>query len=440
MVYSIILIFVIAFCIRKERVLNFSNFFLASILYLICFAIFPLLFVYVDLPYNYTKGWVRFINIDPEHDRHIINLSCLLGLLGYLLFTLGYKVFKFKSKELISFKPKQKTLILYFSTFIFFVGMLSFIVYLNSLGSIVSGFFMNNRMLHEDDRVDVDSSVSFLFVFSKIIIASSYVQWANMKINKSRAVTVIFWISLLVSFLYLFRSSGRLSVITFIFTFGLAEAIYNRRVPTLKLVILVLIAGFFTLFGKSIFSMFLYEDALDRTYSRYTEGDEFLFPLLDFFGEFSFPFLSLTTNLNMDIDWLWFKDLIFWFTYALPAGLFPTVLNTSYFNTVNVLGPSIDKAGVPSDILSYGYLNLGFLGIIFVTFCFGIVCRWLDSFQRVNTNPLSSIMTIGLTFIMAFRIMYFDPKHLFKGSFYFYFVLLLILAVIYFNRRYKVRI
>src|SRR5690606_4050792 len=148
------------------------------------------------------------------------------------------------------------------------------------------------------------------------------------------------------SFLYLFYSSGRLSLITYLFTFVVADSIVKGQIPYFKIAVATGIAGFITLFGKSHFRIFIYEDALEGSYER-MEQDSFMIPFLDFIGEFSFPFLSFVRALDIESGWLYFKDMIFWFTYALPARFFPIIESTSLQNTKNLLGETSVVAEVP---------------------------------------------------------------------------------------------
>lgn len=405
---------------------DINSFNVAIFLIFICFGLVPLVLAFLDIPYYYNKGWVY--TFSPQYLSKDDFLTVMIySLIGYIIYIVSYKLSFFKSKEFKVLNNKQLKYLTYFGIALLFLGVFSFLVYLNSLGSIVGGYLANNRMLFEGDRVDVTSSVSFLKKFSSLIIYSTYILWGLKSVNKSKINLFFYYIGLIASVAYLFYTAGRMSLIVFMATIMITSLTLESKRSLIKTSILGVVVIFIMLFGKSIFQIFLYDDALDRSFDRIQDGDPATIALLDFVGEFSFPVVSFIAALDKKTDWLLFKDFFFSFTYMLPAGLLPSIESTALQNTKNVLGIDRDIEGIPSDIFTYGYLNLGIVGVMITPVFFGIFCKWLDSYKRTINNPLLSILLVSISITIGFRVMYFDPKHLLKGSF----SLILTIALVY---------
>lgn len=429
MIYFIILGIIIFLNIRKESILNFNSFFIVSILYFISYVIVPLFFLNTEIPYDYNKHWVDLFTYNFLYSNKIIEIA-FFALIGYLLFSMGYRLINFKKKELFIPNSAQNKKLINASIILLFFGVSSFLIYLSSLGSIVQGYLSNNRMLFEDDKVEITSNVSYLRMFSKLIISSTYLLWGLSKDNKNnKTVKALLYIGIFSSISYLFYSSGRLSIIMFFFTFLLAEFIRINKISFPKIGLITSFAIFVTLFGKSLFRIFIYDNSLERSFERMAESSSSLTPLFDFLGEFSFPLYGFSNAIETNSEWLLFKDAIFWFTYIFPASLFPTIENTSLQNTRNLIGNYVTSANYPSDILTYGYLNMGIFGVIITPILFGIICKWVDSFKRKGYSNVSTIFTIAFAFSISFRVLYFDAKHFFKGSFYLLSVIVLVYLI-----------
>lgn len=419
-----LMVFIVTFRMKKLKDINSFN--IAISLIFICFGLVPLVLNFVDIPNYYNKGWLR--TFSPQYlNKGDYSTAMIYSLIGYIVYISSYKLSFFKSKEFKVLTNKQLKYLTYFGVFLLFLGVFSFLVYLKSLGSIVGGYLANNRMLFEADKVDVTSSVSFLKKFSSLIIYATYILWGLKSVNKSKLNLVLYYIGLIASVAYLFYTAGRMSLIVFMATIIITSFTLESKGSLIKTSMLGIVAIFIMLFGKSIFQIFLYDDALDRSFNRIQSGDPATIALLDFVGEFSFPIVSFIAALDIKTDWLLFKDFIFSFTYMLPAGLLPNVESTALQNTRNVLGIDRNIEGIPSDIFTYGYLNLGIVGAMITPVFFGVFCKWVDSHKRTINNPLLSILLVSISITIGFRVMYFDPKHLLKGSF----SLLLTIALVY---------
>lgn len=422
MFLSLIIILIIVIAIRKEKILNFSTFLLVSILYIICYGIVPLIIYTIDIPVGY-EGTLGYLSYDPVTYEFLYYNASLLTLLSYIVFYVSYRIARFKPKALLSsYLLNDKTLDKLFkiSKWLFILGTVFFVLYISIFGSIKNMLLANKRMAYGGNaEVEVESSFLFLIILAKLVIFSTYLLWGIRKVGNNKAKWY-FYFSLIVALLLLFRFSGRLTLMSFIATFALSGFILKQRLPKLKFTLLIAGVGFVLLFGKSIFKSILYDDAFSRRQERYTGENSFSTTILDIFGSFSFPYNNIVFNLNNNTDFQFFIDILQFPLYILPSRIVPvkTVDTTIEVNTMNILGV---KGGIiPPDIVTYGYLNLGLIGIVLVAMLFGILCKYIDSYQRKGASAISIIISVALIFIVGFSVMYFNPKQVTIGVFYFF--------------------
>jgi len=418
---SLFIVLVIGIAIAKERILNFSTFMLASILYAICYGIVPLVIYTVDIPDSYD-GPLGNLVYDLEASKHLYYYASVLAFLSYLVFWTTYRVASFKPKVLFGsyLSTRKGSNKLYkISKWFFIIGVVFLVLYIAIYGSITNMLLGNTRMAYGGEaEVQVESPYLFLINLAKIVIFSTYMFWGIKKTVNTKA-RVYLYFALLVSLFLLFRFSGRMILMTFISTFALSSFILKQQLPKLKVVLLAALAGFIILFGRAIFSSVLYEDAFSRRQERYTGG--WITPILDIVGGFSFPFRNIVHTLDLDfINYQYLVDMIQAPLYLLPRRIIPIkpAATTIEINTMNILG--VEGEIMPPDIVTYGYLNLGLVGIVVTALLFGLLCKYIDSYQRRGVPAISTIVIVALIFIVGFRVMYFNPKQLVVGSFYFF--------------------
>lgn len=418
--YIIIFILFIVFAIRKEKILDFSSFLLASCLYIICYGIVPLVILWVDVPNSYT-GPMGNIAYDPVVHRYRYFNASTLAFISYLCFWFGYRITTFKQKALFHtyFDSHNVKKLYKITKWIFLSGAVFLILYIMLFGSISNMLLANKRMAYGGEtEVEVESPYLFLIILAKIVIFSSYMFW-GLKNVKDIRLKKYFYISLLISLFILFRFSGRMILMTFIATFMLSNFILKQKLPKLKFVILAALGGFVILFGNAVFKSFLYEDAFSRRQEYYSNADPVLTPFLDIISGFSFPYRNLLHYYEYS-GFGYFMDMVQFPLYILPRRIIPIrpVETTIEVNTMNILG--IPGGIMPPDVVTYGLLNLGILGVILTAFAFGVLCKYIDSYQRKGAPALSIIVITALIFIVGFRVMYFNPKQLVSGYFYFF--------------------
>src|SRR5699024_2813455 len=292
--YIIVFILFALFAIRKEKILDFSSFLLASCLYIICYGIVPLVILWVDVPNTYT-GSMGNIAYEPIIHKYRYFNASTLAFISYLFFWFGYRVSTFKKKALFhTYLDSHNVKKLFKITkWIFLSGTAFLVLYIMLFGSISNMLLANKRMAYGGEaEVEVDSPYLFLIILAKIVIFSSYMFW-GLKHVKDIKLKKYFYISLLISLFILFRFFGRMILMTFIAIFMLFDFIFKQKLPKLKFVILAALGGFVILFGNAVFKSFLYEDAFSRRQEYYSNADPILTPFLDIIGGFSFPYRNL---------------------------------------------------------------------------------------------------------------------------------------------------
>lgn len=418
---SLFIILIIGIAIAKEKILNFSSFLLVSILYIICYGLVPLVIFTIDIPVGY-EGALGNLRYDTEAYKDLYYYASILALLSYLIFYVSYRIAKFKPKILFEtylLKSNNINKLYKIAKWLFIAGTVFFVLYIAIFGSITNMLLGNTRMAYGGEaEVEVESPFLFLIILAKIVIFSVYMFWGIKKIDNKKA-KLYFYLSLIVALFLLFRFSGRLILMTFIATFALSDFILKQKLPKIKFIFLAGLAGFIILYGKSLFKSVLYEDAFSRRQERYADGGGWLTPLLDIVGGFSFPYRNILHNFDYN-DYQYFIDMLQAPIYILPRRIIPIkpVETTIEINTMNILGI---KGGImPPDIVTYGYLNMGLAGVVLVALLFGILCKYVDSFKRKGSPAISIIILVALIFIVGFRVMYFNPKQVVTGSFYFF--------------------
>lgn len=146
---------------------------------------------------------------------------------------------------------------------------------------------------------------------------------------------------------------------------------------------------------------------------------------LFFFNEFSFPFASFVSIMNAEsIQLYYFRDLFLLPAYLLPSSIYGQYLPAvSAQNTFLVLGTERGlggaTGGIPVDLLSLGYFQLGVVGIPLIGIVWGAGLRKLQHFlDRIEPRGIRSISTAYVSIKVAvFGVLYTQPEHIITRNF-----------------------
>ncbi|AZJ35033.1 hypothetical protein D6T69_05655 [Tenacibaculum singaporense] len=408
--------------IYQIRVFDFFN-----IIFFIVYCFFPLIISAIPPPNDFNDGWLKLY----RHKYDIVNSTYYIKadifiLIGYLSILLSYNIKKYKVdlKETRFYFLNEKSRKV--AWYMFIIGVLCIFLFI-ALEGFDSYISTNTRMAFANEKDDIKGSkFAFLISISTFLYFSTYIFWSLKVTSRSVIYKALFYISLFLSLLIFYRQSGRLFLLVFIFSFVLSNDIFKRKFNKIKYLAFGFFAAIFVLIGKSIFRFYMYDGIVSEHIDIIKEA-RFSHLLYEVIGEFSFPYLSLINNIIVNDNYYYFQDITNAILYILPRKLLgiENIFSTSDINTVNMLG-SLEQGQVPSDILSYGYLNLGGVGVIITCVFFGFILRLIDKFSFSINNSLSVIVFISFSLIIALRVMYFDPEHFLRYNLYYFCGLILL--------------
>ena len=250
--------------------------------------------------------------------------------------------------------------IIYTVYIVFFIGLISNILYLKAYGSYNN--YLNYSGLIRSGVFQIDNKFSFLFPFRNCIIFSSYLFAIMKKRTKNKIINTIFLIiSILLSVSILYANKGRLSIILYIVLLILAlskekNKQYINIIELLKVALIGLIGGI---------SILLIGQLMGRN-----NETSFVFLLNK---EISFSFINFKKICNYcSLDnFRYFFDIIASLVFILPSSIWSAkfnIVSASTINTIAWFGSEKGANGIygemPIDFISLSYMQFGFLGII----------------------------------------------------------------------------
>lgn len=399
-----------------------------SLVYFICFVIAPISGYYMfNDEYNVQSYSVFFNTIDGKYDFSSSNfyITGLLTLIAYWIIILVFRTYRPSSKTPVLgrvFEKKIPERFIYIIGILFLLISVAVLCYIQVTQGIGSWLTSNPRAYMSGDREELELE-SLSWTMDKLLrfgIFSSLLFWglnyspnAN---NRFPLVRVLFLISFFLSCILIYRIAGRLVFFRYFAVFFLAYLFVKQpKYIYLKSLLLIVFGIIFILYGRLIFRFFLYNDHVVSTFL--SVDDSAIESYFKFISNFTFPFFSASKNIDyINHQLYWFKDL-----FLLPFSFMPekflgiSYISSSEINTYRVWGVR-GESGNPSDMFSYALINAGYIGVLLVSFVFGIVLKKLNTLIGKLNNSISTILFVYLAFTIVFLIMYCDPQHFFKGS------------------------
>lgn len=450
----ILCLMIVFFEIRRkhEQLIDVLSVF--NLVYFLCFVVSPIVsfFMLAEISdgLDYDTYSVLFYVTQGSYDFTSLNFyfTGLLTLFLYLVLILSYTTYsnhkKFTFLENLFSKNISYTRIYILGLVL--LGLSVFALLYSIFQTSFSDWFFSSSRMHFQGSVELESVTDDPWLIDKMLMlaqVSALLFWglAQKKFNgitlisnrSLRFVIPLFIIALGLSLLLLYRSSGRLVFFRFIAIF-LIGGIYISRKNLLKRGVIMSVIGIFLiLYGRSFFRFFLYRDHVIDVLSN--QSKELKNSLYSFINNFTFPFFSASNNLNyLNTEYNLFRDLFKSPFSLVPSRFLEIDLNsTSVINTQRALGQP--ESTIPPDILSYGLINGGFIGVLLVGISFGIILKIVNSYASRLISPVAIALFIYLVFNLGFRVMYFDPIHFLRGTFPFIFAM-----IFYSFLPYKVRI
>lgn len=263
---------------------------------------------------------------------------------------------------------------------------------------------------------------SVMLISAAAIKAKGWLRWGLA------AVALSIW---LVVFARMFFAAGRLEFAMFVAIIPLAILFSMKSRAMIISVSLPLIAFgiFIGALGKEFF-LFPSEKISELGDVLFLQsGYSFLFII----NEFSFPHVVSAHAMQIAADTIgyrYFIDIPLAGLYMLPSlggvDTWPPMLSTFHEEIL----PEI-----PYDLISYGFFNLGVLGVIIVFGFMGALLALFDMWLTPGAGWLVQCLRAGWMMYLPFRIMYADPYTSMKTGFGLIVGTILILGLVWLSKR-----
>lgn len=376
-----ICIICISIIFRYRKIKNLDIFIIFSLTYALYYNFIPIILKITELnKYNFITGkTLIYINEESFVKKTIVVM------IGYLIFLI-FNRFVFEKNLVLNIRKNYELrlknnykYIICVAHITFILGSMSFFIIALSVGGINQLIKLgeNMRIYGQDLGNFIPRNLLPLRTLMPVIFTSTFVYGLTYSIKKNVINKILYIISIIISILYLIFNSGRAPIFFFVLPFIIFYIYKKFKKPVLILAgILIFIIPLLLFMDR----LFLYIG-----YGEWRGGD---INYLNYFVEqFGFPYINfLNSNKIVDIYSLRYGiDLFTWIINIIPVSLLSIVgmwkvpvssdLITGYYSIFSD-GPML--GGIPADILTTGYIQYKFLGVLFIMALTGIVIGVFD--------------------------------------------------------------
>lgn len=324
-----------------------------------------------------------------------VNLS-----IGIIALWLGYDATRWKNiKYSSAFENiKAKNLIYKISIFAFIIGGISLAIYIYALDGLSSAIRLGNKLRGFSSEVQVDSILTLFKVPATIIQVAFYLSAMLYvsKENKQNSNKVIMIVSFLMAGVYNLINAGKTNIMILILFVIFLFFRSRRDNPWPILMIILLISLPLLGFFDFVFDYLSFGDE-----SGVSPDLPLDVSLLKYLREFSYPFqIELhIDNIADKYGFMYFKNSLTDILSFMPGLSF----QSSFENTSEYFVGSYWRfvSGIPNDIISYGYLNLSYLGTFIHLYLWGRISGYVDKW--IATGPVHIFIRESIGFIVAFK-------------------------------------
>ena len=350
--------------------------------FLVYYCIIPF---FILLSYSEIDEKTSFITTvyESSFESYLLFFICALFLL--LSMTISYRksLLKYSSYIVSSARAKKYSSSFFYVSFI--VGTLAFAIYISSFGGFVNALVTAEYIRSFDNATtDVIPYRAALMQLPSALVTASPLFYAvrTERIGVWRIKNIVFLIVLfLISVSYLLINAGKTGIILFILPIWLVFISYKTKhewfCTILCCVLGVSLINVLDLLFLSFTneSVMLTDDALKADYSLL---HQFAYPISNALNMHD---ILQSSNLRL------FKDFITGFLTHVPGLNF----EVSYVPTSAFYGGSNwrESGGVPNDIMTFGYLQLGPFGIVIVGYVWGYILGIIEQFLKKCTNSFA---------------------------------------------------
>lgn len=371
--------------------------------YIFYYGIIPLVIYLMknDFSMQYSK-YFRINQMLFYADTYTMILMVFMFFLGIVTFRIAYKL-SFGGNIYIGEKyPLSKNQSSYLHTNIEAVinskrkgiKRVAFVVFIFSTIALVAYIYGTGGLARALSLVEINRShsdsivnygVSRIYTYALLIAGfiptSSLVLLSLLEKNRFKD-KVLFFISLVLSVIYFLCNGGRSPLLLY-FVVVFYCVLSNLKIKHIWVII----------FPVSICCMPLLDvlDAVFADASIISNREQLLslitYDFKPFISQFSIPCIS-AVNLNGILDVSGYQFFIYIFTDVLS--LLPLVSFKMSYNQISYFYKGsawVNQGGIPTDIITYGYLQLNFLGVIIIFMLFGLIFGKID--RLLESNPPS---------------------------------------------------
>lgn len=418
-----IMIFVFLFG-HYRRIKKIDSFFFFSLAYNIYYFIAPIItLIFIDSGVDNHNRFI-FSVVNASFEQHIF--AIYTSALGYVLFYIIYIFFsriRVKSKKNILTlgrdrrNPYNYNIILFVAFLVFFIALFAEVYLIYSLGGLSNALSMINvlRAGTIDKSSYLPSNLLFLFTIYPWIHASTFLFFLAYRIKRKKTNLIMFTISMILSVFAYLLSGGRLQILLFLLCFSYDYFKRNFKHPYLAMVAI------------AIFALSLLE-TLDNIFYYLTYGSVPVWSssgLESILEEFLFPFANLlnVSSINEQYGLNYGIDFISWPTYLIPSPILSIfditrpehgyLIISEFYN-----GADSIRGTVPMDVLTLGYRQFSFFGIIIIMISYALICVIIDKIaDKVSEDNRFTFLYIRICMIMFIMLPYADIENFVRNHF-----------------------
>lgn len=384
--YLFILITVIYLLNRQNKRLKFTGAYAGFIFgMLLYYLIVPIIFIIFEDRIRTSTSW-QFFQINNFIYSHgfsswnaFYSIICII--IGFAFFNLAYHIsFKrrvnIKNKNLVKNDlhfTENKILINIVSNAAittFIIGSISFFIFIPAIGGIERMLSIAETLRQQNTAIIdfVNNRIAGLMIVPAALLPVSSLLFFYLILQRRKLFDILlFFISMLLSVLYLLFNAGRSPIIRFLIVFLYMLMSKKDKKAWRKIIFISIIALPILDFLDSIFVYFA---------TNIWEVKEANFLL--YLRQFSHP-MQIQFNLSEIVDvygYRFFKDFVTDILNLAPGINF----ELSYYNTSEFLRGWNWRTlgGTPNDVISYGYIQLGILGVAITLFLWGLIIGYID--------------------------------------------------------------
>lgn len=370
---------------------------------------FSMIFYYIVIPFGLIYSKDSFYERDKYGFNDIVNFifekspsdyifAFILTIVGLVCFHVSYRysMIKFVKKSYNTFRSaiiKQVTdinltsIIEKLAIISFIIGLLSLVIHTIFMGGLSNALSLAETTRGFDVSLgDTNYIASITKLSSRIITMSSILYLVLYFDKKTKFNLVMFGVSLISSVYYYLLNAGRMPLLTFlvIFLYVFLDKFMNNVWP--KIILL------------GVLSLPLI-DMLSYIFIYFQTGELQItnFDLANYMRQLS-PAYNQLLNIRDITDiygYQYFMSLVTDVLDILPKIGFEQSyeVTSEYFNGLNWK----EIGGVPNDVISFGYMQFGVIGVGITLSVWGKIMFYIDkSLRKIQNNNVQKVLSVAV--------------------------------------------